>query len=164
MPIAQLAKLVADGDDGGAEFRTALRGVVSGCKMAAALEDARQQNRQLAASNLAQQGAIAEARNQLAVVRGSEYSSIKARLDALLKRQAAVAAVLGGAKFRERLEDAVSEADAASSALSAAFLDGTLPLDAFVDQYLGARARYHALDLKRQAAEVALEEPAAAAQ
>ena len=41
--------------------------------MAATLEDIRVKNRQLAASNLAQQGAIAEARNQLAVVRSSEY-------------------------------------------------------------------------------------------
>jgi hypothetical protein len=41
--------------------------------MAATLEDIRVKNRQLAASNLSQQGAIAEARNQLAVVRSSEY-------------------------------------------------------------------------------------------
>lgn len=42
-------------------------------QMSATLQDIRAKNRQLAASNLAQQGAIAEARNQLAVVRSSEY-------------------------------------------------------------------------------------------
>lgn len=66
---AQLATLLSDD----AEFKALLRGVVTGSQMAAALEDVRSRNRQLAASNLAQQGAIAEARNQLAVVRSSEY-------------------------------------------------------------------------------------------
>lgn len=66
---SQLATLLSDD----AEFRRVLRGVVAGSQMAAALEDVRVKNRQLAASNLAQQGAIAEARNQLAVVRSSEY-------------------------------------------------------------------------------------------
>ena len=165
--------------------------------MAATLEDIRVKNRQLAASNLAQQGAMAEARNQLAVVRSSEYQVrpcvprwrvavlsshpvcpatstppprirplphairssaaraqvIRARFDELLARQAAVAKLLGGARFRERLEDAVSEADAASSAVSTAFLTGQLPLDQFVEQYVELRSRHHALDLKRQAAE-----------
>ena len=180
--------------------------------MAATLEDIRVKNRQLAASNLAQQGAIAEARNQLAVVRSSEYQvrggggggsrisssssssssaasvlaaarcslrglcstasagcrrapppppaplpqAIRARFDALLARQAAVASVLGAPRFRERLEDAVCAADAGSSALSAAFLGGDLPLEGFVEQYVAARAQHHALDLKRVAAEHAL--------
>jgi hypothetical protein len=64
--------------------------------------------------------------------------------------------VLGGPLFRERLEDAVSEADAASSAVSTAFLLGQVPLDQFVEQYVELRARHHALDLKRQAAEQVL--------
>jgi hypothetical protein len=42
-------------------------------QMAATLEDIRVKNRQLAAANLSQQGAMAEARNQLAIVRSSEY-------------------------------------------------------------------------------------------
>lgn len=176
--------------------------------MAATLEDIRVKNRQLAASNLAQQGAIAEARNQLAVVRSSEYQvrdaalraahtgcigkkpharrqrrslagvpgslarsmppavqiappapappsrqAIRARFDHLLARQARVASVLGSATFRERLEDAVSAADAASSELSGAFLGGGMGLDAFVEAYIDARTRHHALDLKLQAAE-----------
>jgi len=61
--------------------------------------------------------------------------------------------------FRERLEDAVSEADATSSALSAAFLGGQLPLEHFVEQYVELRTRHHALDLKRQAAEHVLGQP-----
>ncbi|KAI8466106.1 MAG: hypothetical protein J3K34DRAFT_434742 [Monoraphidium minutum] len=145
----QLAKLLSDE----AEFKQLLRGVVAGSQMAATLEDIRVKNRQLAASNLAQQGAMAEARNQLAVVRSSEYQVIRARFDELLARQAAVARLLGGPVFRERLEDAVSEADAASGAVSSAFLGGQLPLEAFVEQYVEARSRHHALDLKRQAAE-----------
>jgi ESCRT-I complex subunit VPS37 len=66
---AQLATLMSDED----EYKKVLKGVVAGSQMAATLEDIRVKNRQLAASNLSQQGAIAEARNQLAVVRSSEY-------------------------------------------------------------------------------------------
>jgi hypothetical protein len=82
--------------------------------------------------------------------------AIRARFDELLARQARVARVLGGPLFRERLEDAVSAADAASGAVSAAFLAGTLPLEQFAEQYVDARAAHHALDLKRQAAEAVL--------
>ncbi|GBF95927.1 hypothetical protein Rsub_08050 [Raphidocelis subcapitata] len=149
---SQLATLLSDEE----EYKKVLRGVVAGSQMAAALEDIRVKNRQLAASNLSQQGAIAEARNQLAVVRSSEYQAIRARFDELLARQAKVSKVLGGPLFRERLEDAVSEADAASAALGAAFLAGQLPLEQFLEQYVDARARHHALDLKRQAAEAVL--------
>lgn len=65
--------------------------------------------------------------------------------------------VLGGPLFRERLEDAVSAADTASSSLSAAFLAGGLPLEQFVEGYVDARMAHHALDLKRQAAEAVLQ-------
>lgn len=64
--------------------------------------------------------------------------------------------MLGGATFRERLEDAVSAADAASGELSSAFLGGSMGLDAFVDAYVDARTRHHGLDLKLQAAEAVL--------
>jgi hypothetical protein len=87
--------------------------------------------------------------------------SIRDRFDQLLARQAKVNAVLGGPLFRERLEDAVSAADAASTAISAAFLAGSLPIDQFAEQYVAARATHHALDLKRQAAEHVLGQPAA---
>lgn len=149
MDPSKLAALLSDED----EFKQLLKGVVTNSQMAATLEDIRVKNRMLAASNLAQQDAIAEARNQLAVVRSSEYQVIRARFDELMARQAAVAKLLGGPVFRERLEDAVSEADAASSALSTAFLGGQVPLDQFVDEYVELRARHHVLDLKRQAAE-----------
>lgn len=95
-------------------------------------------------------------RNQLAVVKSAEYSSIKSRFDTLHARQAEVLGALGPAVLREALEDAVSEADAASSALATAFLGGSLAAEGFVEQYVEARTRHHTLDLKRQAAEQAV--------
>jgi hypothetical protein len=92
-------------------------------------------------------------RNQLAVVRSSEYSLISARFDALLKRQTTVTSALAPHLWREKLEDAVSEADAASSAVASRFLAGALPLDQFVLEYVELRAKHHVVDLKRQAAE-----------
>lgn len=87
---------------------------------------------------------------------GKQNQAIRARFDELIARQSRVAAVLGGSQFRGRLEEAVGAADAESSAVSDAFLSGSLPLDLFVDRYVDARAAHHALDLKRQAAEQVL--------
>ncbi|KAF8066376.1 VPS37-2 [Scenedesmus sp. PABB004] len=149
---AQLEELMRDAS----AFKALLREAVRGSPMAATLEDIRVKNRQLAESNLSKQSAISEARNQLAVVRGSEYTLIKSRFDALYARQAKVLSVMGGVVWRERLEEAVSASDAASGALAADFLAGDLPLDDFVGKHVEARIAHHALDLKRQAAEALL--------
>lgn len=63
---------------------------------------------------------------------------------------------MGGVVWREKLEEAVSASDAASSTLVADFLAGALPLDAFVGQHVELRSQHHVLDLKRQAAETLL--------
>lgn len=94
-----------------------------------------------------------QARNQLAVVRGSEYSMIKARFDELHERQARVLDTLGGDAWSARLRAAADAAEATSSAAVDDFLAGKLPLEAFLESHLASRTRSHALDLKRQAAE-----------
>jgi hypothetical protein len=95
-------------------------------------------------------------RNQLAVVRGSEYTLIKSRFDELYARQARVLSTVGGVVWREKLEEAVSAADSAASALTADFMSGDVALEEFVNQHLELRMQHHALDLKRQAAEALL--------
>jgi hypothetical protein len=97
-----------------------------------------------------------QARNQLAVVRGSEYTLIKSRFDELYARQARVLSTMGGVVWREKLEEAVSAADSASSALTADFMAGDVGLEEFVNQHLELRMQHHVLDLKRQAAEALL--------
>lgn len=92
-------------------------------------------------------------RNQLAVVRSSEYTLIKSRFDELHSRQAKVVSTMGGVVWREKLEEAVSAADSASAALTADFLRSDVPLEDFVSQHVELRTQHHVLDLKRQAAE-----------
>jgi hypothetical protein len=63
---------------------------------------------------------------------------------------------MGSVVWREKLEEAVSAADAASSALVADFMSNDVPLDQFVQKHVDMRLNHHALDLKRQAAETLL--------
>ena len=94
-----------------------------------------------------------QVRNQLAVVKSSEYTLIKSRFDELYERQQRVLAALGGVVWREKLEEGVSAADSASAAVKADFLRGDLQLEEFVRQHVELRTQHHVLDLKRQAAE-----------
>lgn len=94
-----------------------------------------------------------QARNQLAVVRSSEYTLIKSRFDELYERQSKVVSTLGGVVWREKLEEAVSAADTASAAVANDFMSGDLLLEQFVRQHVELRTQHHVLDLKRQAAE-----------
>lgn len=63
---------------------------------------------------------------------------------------------MGSVVWREKLEEAVSAADATSSALVTDFLSGDVPLEQFVKQHVDLRTNHHVLDLKRQAAETLL--------
>lgn len=104
-----------------------------------------------------------QARNQLAVVRSSEYTLIKSRFDELYERQAKVLSTLGGVVWREKLEEAVSAADSQSAAVAADFMNGDVSLDQFIKQHVELRTQHHILDLKRQAAEQLLSDDMAAA-
>eukprot|EP00878_Enallax_costatus_P040017 GHUV01045982.1.p1 GENE.GHUV01045982.1~~GHUV01045982.1.p1 ORF type:complete len:350 (+),score=109.31 GHUV01045982.1:935-1984(+) len=156
---AQLEELITDQT----AFKAVLREATKGSPMAATLEDIRVKNRQLAESNLSKQNAINEARNQLAVVRSSEYTLIKSRFDELYERQTKVVSTLGGVVWREKLEEAVSAADSASAAVANDFMAGGMSLDDFVKQHVELRTQHHVLDLKRQAAEQLLADSTATA-
>ena len=70
---------------------------------------------------------------------------------------------MGSVVWREKLEEAVSAADAASSALVADFMSGDTTLEQFVKQHVEQRTQHHVLDLKRQAAETLLAGPGTSA-
>lgn len=67
-----------------------------------------------------------------------------------------VLSTMGSVVWREKLEEAVSAADAASSALVSDFMSGAVPLEQFIQKHVDMRLNHHALDLKRQAAEALL--------
>jgi hypothetical protein len=102
---------------------------------------------------------LLQVRNQLAVVKSSEYTLIKSRFDELYERQQKVLSTVGGTVWREKLEEAVSAADSASAAVKADFLAGDMLLEDFVRRHVELRTKHHVLDLKRQAAEQLLRPP-----
>jgi Modifier of rudimentary (Mod(r)) protein len=55
-------------------------------------------------------------------------------------------------KLIDRLRVAAEEADMAAATLESNFRSGALPLDRFIDEYTALRTKYHARDMKYQAA------------
>lgn len=137
-----------------AAFKEYLANALKKSGPALTLQQIRTSNRQLAQDNLSKQDAINEAKNQLAIVKSSEYSLAKQQFDALYARHQKVMSKLGSGAFKERLENAVSEVDNASNALVASYLGRKMPVEQFVEEYSALRVRYNTLDLKRQAAEM----------
>jgi len=82
---------------------------------------------------------LLQVRNQLAVVKSSEYTLIKSRFDELYERQQKVLSTVGGTVWREKLEEAVSAADSASAAVKADFLAGDMLLEDFVRRHVELR-------------------------
>lgn len=133
--------------------KTYIAAVLRTSPMSDSLDQVRKRNTSLARGNLARQDAMSEARNQLAIVRGSEYEVARQRADALMSRQAAVLAAVGPQKIRARLHEAATQLDNKSNDILLSFSGGNGAVEAFVDEYLRSRISFHELDLKRQAAE-----------
>eukprot|EP00884_Botryococcus_braunii_P002496 jgi/Botrbrau1/12247/Bobra.0361s0010.1 len=109
-------------------------------------------NLSLAQANLAKEDVLRELRNQLAIIRSSDYAAAKEAFDEKYARQQGVLAKLRPDKLLDTLSTKINEADQASEELQDKFLRGDVPLDAFVEAYLKQRILYHQRDLKRQAA------------
>lgn len=108
-------------------------------------------NRGLAGRNLEMEGALGEAKNQAAIVKGSEYDTHKATLDELAARQAAMLAALDPGLLLAKVSAALEDMDAEATRLMDSLYSKKMSAEGFADKYSSLRARYHALDLKRQA-------------
>jgi hypothetical protein len=128
----------------------------------AALHDARARNARLAAANVSAASALAEVRNQVAVVRGGEYGQVSGQLEALRQRQQKGLEVCGPATVRARLEAACGQADAAAEEAGVRWVEalgggggggggGGEQQQQLLDEYLRLGARRHALRLRLQA-------------
>ena len=86
--------------------------------------------------------------------RSSEYAVAKEAFDVLVARQEKVLSKLNPKVLTAGLAAAAEAADTASSDLYAAFTERQeMGLEPFVQQHVQLRKKYHALELKRQAAE-----------
>ena len=132
----------------------------------------RRGNAELARATLAKEALLGELRNQIAIIRSSEYAAVKESFDEKYARQQAVLAQLQPSALIALLAKAAAAADADSDqACTVAafrdacmhaectyvqvyqrFLQGDLSVDAFVAPYVRARTLYHQRELKRQAA------------
>ncbi|KAL4458438.1 hypothetical protein ABPG75_013303 [Micractinium tetrahymenae] len=114
------------------------------------------ETRELAAANLARSEEQAGIRNQMAVVRASDYAPAKAAFDDKWARQQAVLAKLSPEVLMRRLQEATREAEEQGEQLLAQLGAGEVGLEAFVERYTRAQATYHQRDLKLQAAQQTL--------
>ncbi|EFJ47567.1 hypothetical protein VOLCADRAFT_105049 [Volvox carteri f. nagariensis] len=149
MPAAKLLQLLEDEE----ELKKVAGSWLKDTPAARALEDVRRQNCTAAEDNLALARSIEEARGHVAIVRSGEYAAMRALFEGLYSRQEAVVAKMGTAKLLARLREEADKSDAAADELLERFQEGSLPIEAFVEQYVAAREAFHITDLKRQAAE-----------
>ena len=110
-----------------------------------------------AKATLAKEPVLAELRNQVAVIRSSEYDDAAAAASAAAARQAAVADAIAPSALVSGLAAAAADADAASSRAYDAFLAGGAgKVDAFIKEYVAMRTDVHRLELKKEAAKATL--------
>ncbi|KAK9841694.1 hypothetical protein WJX74_010240 [Apatococcus lobatus] len=136
------------------EAYTALAGRL--VKHASALqvsESMRTQAREMAENNLAQEQVMGELRNQIAIIRSSEYAAAKHSFDEVFQRQQTVLDKLAPSSLVAALKRAVDESDAASEKVYDAFQAGERPVEPFIDEYTKLRTIYHSRELKRLAAQ-----------
>eukprot|EP00798_Chlamydomonas_sp_ICE-L_P018518 gene18518-25021_t len=118
------------------------------------LQEIRRRNAEIAGEVISMQASIDETRNQVAIVRSSEFASCRGELEVLLQRQANVMAKLGPSVILDELKKTAAEVDDKSSALNDAFDSGSVPVEQFVENYMKQRLEYHTMDMHRQAADV----------
>lgn len=118
----------------------------------AQVDSLRHSNILLARSNLAKESEMEEVRRQIAIVRSTSYEPAKADFEEKLRRQEAAREHIAPEKLIERLYTASVEANREADALEQQFRAGKLPLDKFVEVYAAAKKKYHARELKYQAA------------
>mmetsp|Transcript_17776 Transcript_17776/g.53527 ORF Transcript_17776/g.53527 Transcript_17776/m.53527 type:complete len:343 (+) Transcript_17776:205-1233(+) len=113
-------------------------------------------NADLAAANLAHESEIAELRNQIAIIRSTEYGPAKAAYDAKVARQQAVLDKFSPARLVEKLGESAADVDAESEALYDTFAAGESTLEAFIQKHMALRRKYHMQETTRQAAAATL--------
>lgn len=91
-------------------------------------------------------------RNQMAIIRSSEYAPARAGFEERSARQAAVLSQLAPEALMGRLAEAAAAADERSAMLASQLEAGELSVERFVEEYVRTRALYHQRDLKHQAA------------
>ncbi|KAK9805423.1 hypothetical protein WJX73_004126 [Symbiochloris irregularis] len=113
-------------------------------------------NQQLAQENLAQESVLAELRNQIAIIRSSEYAGVRETFDKNNGRQKAVLAKLQPHMLVEALAAQANKVEEQADELQESFRRGDISTEAFVEQYTALRKTYHQMDLKCQAAQQTL--------
>lgn len=137
-------------------YKALLENVAASAHVTQVVDELRAGNRELAASNMGVEEALADIRNQMAIIRSTEWAPAKAAFDGLAARQAAVLAQLAPGVLIERLGAAAAAADEESALLAQQLEAGEIGLEAFAEQYVRARALFHQRDLKHQAAQATI--------
>lgn len=126
--------------------------VVRGSSAACSVEAMRRGNVALAQANLAKESELVEVRRQIAIVKSTEYEPALETFNEYRKRQEAARGNLAPEILIDRLREAVEQAEDMALELERKFFAGEISVVPFVKDYSAARARYHRLHLKLEAA------------
>jgi hypothetical protein len=113
---------------------------------------ARRETADLARANLAVARQLAELRTQIAIVRSAGADAAKAAFAEKFARQERAREQVAPERLIERLARGAAAAGDEAAALEGRLLGGALPVEAFLQDYVAARTRYHSRHLRYQAA------------
>merc|ERR1712060_931914 len=95
------------------------------------------------------EGRAAELRNQMMIIKSSDWGEVKARYQEALNKQRAILEQLDPVGLLHSLEAAAQEVDDEAEELSSKFLSGGMTLEEFLAEYQRLRVAFHSRDLKR---------------
>lgn len=109
-------------------------------------------NLELAERNLQKEAALSDIRNQVAVIRGADYTGEAESFNELRQRIGDMVARVRPDVMVAKLQEVAQHVEGEAEAEVKRFMGGDRPVDEFVDRYGQLRTSYHKYDLKRQAA------------
>eukprot|EP00193_Tetraselmis_chui_P007686 CAMPEP_0177765840 /NCGR_PEP_ID=MMETSP0491_2-20121128/8201_1 /TAXON_ID=63592 /ORGANISM="Tetraselmis chuii, Strain PLY429" /LENGTH=310 /DNA_ID=CAMNT_0019282205 /DNA_START=334 /DNA_END=1263 /DNA_ORIENTATION=+ len=149
-PTAELVKLLRDPK----AYEALVKAEVAKLDTGKVIAEAKQQNVKLAQRNLEMETKFREVKNQIAIVRSSEYGATKQAFDDRAARQAKVAEELQPEKLIRALEEKGAQLEEESDELYSEFMSENIPVDAFVDKYMKLRTEVNERLSRRQAAQI----------
>lgn len=110
-------------------------------------------NMDLAQANLEREGEVGEIKNQIAIIRSSEYAAAKEAFDVAYTRQEAILQKIKPQALIEALGEKAAEADEAAEKLHEDMMQRNVPIEGFLGPFIAQKKLFHQRELKQQAAQ-----------
>lgn len=133
-------------------YRELTRQIATGSQQDNCQRQLKAGNVELAEANLSRESELADLRNQIAMIRSSDWIPAKVAFDAKVARQQAVVDQLGPPALISRLSGEAAELEKQSEALYEEYEQKQVPLDELISRHLALRKQYHMKDTVAKAA------------